>query len=79
MSATWFPKVGEQCNNCMVCVEFCPHGVYENGENVPVVVNPENCVHGCRGCESECPQRAISYQGDDGSSGGCSFSRGTCC
>lgn len=78
MSKTWYPVIDyEKCIECGICFEHCKHGVYTKKENRPVVVQGENCVHGCRGCQNKCPAGAINYVGDDGkSSGGCCCS---CC
>jgi NAD-dependent dihydropyrimidine dehydrogenase PreA subunit len=62
----WHPTINyEKCVNCGVCVEYCKLGVYsksdEDGEEKPVVSNPNNCVVFCTGCESQCPQGAISF------------------
>jgi len=50
----------------MLSVNFCPHEVYEVPSNPrkPKVVNPENCVEFCRGCQRICLAGAISYFGD---------------
>jgi NAD-dependent dihydropyrimidine dehydrogenase PreA subunit len=37
-----------------------------------VVVYPEGCVEGCRGCQNLCPSGAIEYVGDTGEKGNCS-------
>lgn len=67
MTKTWYPIIDrDQCIACGTCIEFCKHGVYEEGGNgQPVVVAPENCVEFCRGCAKICPTGAISYFGDD--------------
>lgn len=76
MSKTWYPKVNlEKCSECLVCMNFCKHGVYAEKNGRPVIVNPEGCVHGCKGCLKQCPTGAIEYVGDNEgscSSGACS-------
>ncbi|ADM28112.1 4Fe-4S ferredoxin iron-sulfur binding domain protein [Ignisphaera aggregans DSM 17230] len=65
MAKTWYPVIDyEKCIGCLTCVNFCPHEVYtvENGK--PKVVNPDNCVEFCRGCQKLCPTGAITYNGD---------------
>jgi len=81
MSVNWYPVVNEAiCNNCMICVDFCSHGVYDKEMKDPSVVKPENCIEGCRGCQNKCPLGAINYIGDDGGSGGgCSCGSSGCC
>lgn len=68
MSKNWFPVINEEkCARCMVCVEECKHGVYEaskDGEE-PLIVHPENCIDGCRYCQTKvCEFDAITYYGD---------------
>jgi len=60
----WFPLVDAlRCSGCGVCVDFCPHKVYEKGVDSPAVVvrNPYECVVGCNNCENLCPERAIAF------------------
>jgi NAD-dependent dihydropyrimidine dehydrogenase PreA subunit len=65
MAQTWYPIINENlCTSCNSCVDFCTHGVYENGDLYPKVVNPDNCVEFCRGCSKICPSEAITYFGD---------------
>ena len=72
MSKGWYPVIDyEKCTECGACFEKCSHGVYELQGDRPVVVEPVNCVHGCRGCENLCPAGAIDYVGIADSSCGC--------
>lgn len=66
MSLNWYPIINyDTCSLCRICYEFCKHGVYDwDEEKGPVVVKREACVHGCHGCEKECPSGSISYYGD---------------
>jgi NAD-dependent dihydropyrimidine dehydrogenase PreA subunit len=60
----WFPSIDEgKCNGCQVCFRFCQHGVYAWDEKADLVKvqSPLNCVVGCNGCESLCPEKAISF------------------
>lgn len=76
MSKTWYPMINyELCTECGTCVNKCTHGVY-NKEKAPrpVVVLPEGCVQGCKGCGNLCPNGAIEYFGDskvECEAGGC--------
>lgn len=74
MSKNWYPVVdSEKCIECGLCVDNCPHSVYDKTKSpVPVVVFEEGCIEGCKGCGNRCPTEAITYFGDNGSmSGGC--------
>lgn len=57
--------INKSCNNCGLCVELCPYGVYTKGIKRPKAV----CEHLCTGfscsensyyCVAKCPERAIS-------------------
>lgn len=52
----------------MVCNNMCKHGVYKPDSELskPKVVYGNGCIHGCHGCENQCPAGAIHYFGDDG-------------
>lgn len=66
MSKSWYPMINyELCTQCGTCVDNCTHGVY-NKEKAPrtVVVLPEGCIEGCKGCGNLCPNEAIEYFGD---------------
>ncbi len=69
MSQTWYPVIDDdKCLGCMVCNDMCQHGVYKPDEESakPKVVYGNGCVHGCHGCERQCPAGAIHYHGDNG-------------
>ena len=61
----WSPRIDyDKCNDCMECVEFCPHQVYEvreNEEKKLVVKNADNCVVFCRACGKTCGVDALSF------------------
>lgn len=47
------------CKKCGICVEFCPTGALENGEDgVPVLTNSDKCTL-CGLCWLRCPDLAI--------------------
>jgi len=62
----WCPTIDyERCICCGKCVEYCTLGTYgfeeKNGKKKPVVANPNSCVVLCSGCDSICPEGAISH------------------
>ncbi|WKY48087.1 ferredoxin family protein [Eubacteriaceae bacterium ES3] len=61
----WCPTIDyDKCNDCMDCVEFCPHKVFEVRENETpklIVKNPKNCVVFCRACSKTCGLDALSF------------------
>jgi len=65
----WFPEVDdEKCISCFKCVDFCKLKVYgekkdyDGSDSEPAKVkNPYNCVVGCIGCQSICPEDAIDF------------------
>ena len=62
----WYPTIDTQkCIACFNCVKFCKKEVYVEFEGRPKVINPKNCVVGCRGCDSKCPAGAISHPSDE--------------
>lgn len=66
MAKAWYPVIDIlTCMECGTCVNFCPHGVFDQHKSpVPVVVNPDGCIDHCRGCQKKCPAGAIAYVGD---------------
>ena len=46
------------CKQCGICVEFCPKGVLDIGENGVYVKEKEKCIS-CGLCELRCPDYAI--------------------
>ncbi|WP_071591159.1 4Fe-4S dicluster domain-containing protein [Calidifontibacillus oryziterrae] len=86
MSKTWYPVIDyERCTECGVCIEKCKNGVYDLMKvPKPVVIIPENCIHGCHGCGNLCPTEAISYVGNQRENSGfcgcsCGNEDGGCC
>ena len=51
----------EKCTNCGTCVEVCPVEVFKKGEKTVIVDKPNECI-GCRACEAQCPESAITIE-----------------
>lgn len=66
MTKDWYPIIDyEKCTGCLECVRFCPHGVLEEQDGKPLVVNPDECVDLCRSCQKGiCEEGAIRYNRD---------------
>ncbi|HWR11000.1 MAG TPA: 4Fe-4S dicluster domain-containing protein [Rectinemataceae bacterium] len=66
MSRRWYPVIDYvKCAECGSCVAMCRHGVYDKLRSpTPVVIFPDGCVAGCKGCGNACPNEAIAYVGD---------------
>lgn len=48
------------CKKCGICVELCPHKVFEWGQDgYPAIAKEEACRH-CGLCEYRCPDFAIT-------------------
>lgn len=61
----WFPTIDKsKCIKCLACVKFCRHDVYAEKDGFPKVINPQNCVIGCKACDKVCPTGAISHPSD---------------
>ncbi|MBC2397754.1 ferredoxin family protein [Clostridium tetanomorphum] len=60
----WYPVINySKCTSCGKCIKFCPKGVYFlNEKNKKIEVkNLSKCVFLCKGCESVCKEKAISF------------------
>ena len=58
----WNPKIdAEKCTGCGTCVDFCHHAVFKLDGDKAEVANPTGCVVGCTGCQSKCPEGALSF------------------
>ncbi len=54
------------CKNCLICREFCPHGVFElEADSGRIyVAQPEKCIS-CGICQLLCPDFAITLEEKD--------------
>lgn len=61
----WSPRIDyTKCDDCMECVDFCPHNVFlvqEAGPQKLLVKNPHNCVVFCRACAKTCGVDALTF------------------
>lgn len=49
----------EKCTGCGMCVNVCPHGVFEMTERVARIVDLEACME-CGACARNCAFSAVS-------------------
>lgn len=49
------------CNNCGMCIEVCPHGVFAPNHRTAEMVRPEACME-CGACQLNCPTGAITVE-----------------
>ena len=49
------------CNGCGVCVDVCPHGVFEMDGRLATLVRPQACME-CGACQLNCIKSAIRVQ-----------------
>ena len=51
----------EKCTGCGMCVEVCPHRVFEIEDGKAYVTNRDLCME-CGACAKNCPFSAISVR-----------------
>ena len=65
----WDPKIDyEKCTTCGKCVDFCHMKTFkidEKNDQKRTVVNPNQCVVFCRGCEDICSVGAITHPSEE--------------
>jgi ferredoxin len=47
------------CNGCMMCIEVCPHPVFESLKRAVAIREPDLCME-CGACVVNCPEDALS-------------------
>lgn len=57
-----------RCNGCMMCVNVCPHGVFEFSDKKAHIINKNACME-CGACGKNCPTGAI----ESGHGVGCAY------
>jgi NAD-dependent dihydropyrimidine dehydrogenase PreA subunit len=48
-----------KCNGCTVCVQVCPHAVFEMQKKRAVIVDLDGCME-CGACAGNCSEEAIT-------------------
>jgi len=49
------------CNGCGMCINVCPHAVFERKNKVVQIVNGPACME-CGACLNNCPTAAIQVE-----------------
>ena len=57
------------CNGCGMCVNVCPHAVFEMNERKAKLVNPQACME-CGACQLNCVTAAIQVDSGVGCAAG---------
>ena len=68
----------QKCNGCMMCINVCPHEVFQLKNKKAFITNKDQCME-CGACEKNCPEGAISVRTGVGCAAGIinGFLRGT--
>lgn len=59
----------EKCNGCSMCVNVCPHNVFELQNGKAKIVNFNYCME-CGACALNCEKQAISVKSGVGCAAG---------
>jgi len=51
----------KKCTLCGTCVEICPMSVFKKEGDKIVIIAPDECI-GCRACEAQCEQNAMTIE-----------------
>ncbi|HWQ65601.1 MAG TPA: mercury methylation ferredoxin HgcB [Methanospirillum sp.] len=51
----------EKCINCRLCLQVCPHQVFQQGTKKVILSLPESCME-CGACQVNCPTEAITVE-----------------
>jgi ferredoxin len=51
----------ELCNGCGLCVDICPHAVFEMDGRLARLVRPQDCME-CGACQLNCIKGAIAVE-----------------
>lgn len=56
------------CTGCGICLNVCPHEVFEHKQRKITIANPADCME-CGACQLNCPFHAIHVESGVGCSG----------
>ena len=62
-----------KCTGCGMCLEVCPHEVFQMNSSHAVIQNRDACME-CGACSRNCPFNAISVQAGVGCAAGILYS-----
>ena len=55
----------ELCNGCGMCLNVCPHGVFERKNGVVAIIAYTDCME-CGACQKNCPTGALQVESGTG-------------
>lgn len=61
--------IEEKCNGCGMCINVCPHEVFELYIGKSHIVNRDQCME-CGACSMNCREKAISVKSGVGCAAG---------
>ncbi len=61
--------ISEKCTNCILCIDVCPHGVFQLKNKKVGVVDKDLCME-CGACALNCKYGAISVNSGVGCASG---------
>ncbi len=56
------------CTGCGICLNVCPHAVFEQNQRTVFLANPTACME-CGACQLNCPFNAIQVESGVGCAG----------
>ncbi|NVO01138.1 MAG: 4Fe-4S binding protein [Bacteroidetes bacterium] len=59
----------EKCSGCMMCINVCPHNVFEFREKKAHILNKDYCME-CGACAKNCETGAINVKSGVGCAAG---------
>ncbi len=51
----------DMCIGCKMCINVCPHGVFEFENKRAYIMNKDDCIE-CGACAKNCPPGAIEVK-----------------
>ncbi|PLX50853.1 MAG: ferredoxin [Desulfobulbaceae bacterium] len=55
----------ERCIGCGICLQVCPHAVFELADDKARIVHRDHCME-CSACARNCPVQALRVEAGEG-------------